>query len=776
MPKRIESLTLEHFKGATCTTTIDFDTNKPVVMIFGENGTGKSTIVDAIDFVCNEEFGSINDRSVSSSKADLVASFGKEANDLKITLKYGENTWNGTIGHGRKPSSTGSGQKPKVKILRRSQILKIVNSIPSDRYKELKTFIAVPNVEKNETTLRDAVKYTHESFNEASRATSQAHEQLKNFWELEGKPDNDYLGWANNKSKVNITSLNKSLSKIKTLLEKINSCIENRDSLTIAEAEFKIAENNHKEAENSFKAEQDRMSGHEKHVIDVLKEAKSFLNIYSTDKCPVCESKVDIEQLKIRIEERLTELANLVKLKKTLDDAKEQLEAKGQILDSKKKEFISKVHNLTTIVKTSSFTEITLLGIDWTKYSALLTSDNISLIDSAKALLDNILTCKSSLVAKQQQEQKIVNQFTSIKSNLQTLTEKTTQARKLESQLAKLNKILELVEIERKTFVENELGSISGKIDNLYSKIHPNEGLGNIKLFLKPNVSSSLEFIGQFQDKSDISPQAYYSESHLDTLGVCIFLALSKKYSDDGTVVILDDVITSVDQAHMTRFMQALHDEASNFNQLIITTHYRPWRDRYKYSQGPTANVHLIDLLHWSHPRGIRHTKTKHSVEELIDHLKKDELDRQSVASKAGILLEGLIDHIALIYNCKLPRKAEPNYTLGELLDSISKKLKSALIMEKLNENSERAEIVLSGLIDEVSGLTWIRNQVGCHFNVLGMEISDADVRQYGELTIKFANALICNKCGELPCRNKSGSYWECKCGSAFMHPFTIPS
>ncbi|MFQ5687304.1 MAG: AAA family ATPase [Candidatus Scalindua sp.] len=91
MPKRIEPVTLECFKGATCTTTIDFDTNKPVVMIFGENGTGKSTITDAIDFVCNEEFGSINDRSVSSSKADLVASLGKAANDLKITLKYGGN-------------------------------------------------------------------------------------------------------------------------------------------------------------------------------------------------------------------------------------------------------------------------------------------------------------------------------------------------------------------------------------------------------------------------------------------------------------------------------------------------------------------------------------------------------------------------------------------------------------------------------------------------------------------------------------------------------------
>lgn len=776
MPKRIESVTLECFKGATCTTTIDFDTNKPVVMIFGENGTGKSTIIDAIDFVCNEEFGSINDRSVSSSKADLVASLGKAASDLKITLKYGGNTWSGIIGHGRRPSSSGSGQKPKVYILRRSQILDIVNSEPKIRYNALKPFIAVPNADKNEKTLREAVKSIDESFNEAARATQQSLEQLEKLWELEGKPEEDYLAWAKNKSVVDITSLKESLFQIKALLEKINSCAEYQNSLTIAETEFKTAESNHNKAENSFKAAQNITSGHEKDIIDVLKEAKSFLNKYATEQCPVCESKVDIEQLKTRIDERLAELANLVKLKKTLYDAKKQLEGKVQISGSKKKEFIGKVRELAIIVKTSSFTEITSLGIDWTDYSELLASVDISLIGSAKDLLSRILSCKSVIEAKQQEELKIVNQSNSIKSNLQTITEKTTQAKKLESQLAKLNKILELVEKERKTFVKNELDSISGELDRLYLKIHPNEGLGNIKLFLKPNVSGSLEFIAQFQDKSDILPQAYYSESHLDTLGVCIFLALSKKYSDDGTVVILDDVITSVDQAHMTRFMQALHDEASNFNQLIITTHYRPWRDRYKYSQGPSANVHLIELLHWSHSRGIRHTKTKHSVEELSDCLHAEGFDRQSVASKAGILLEGVIDHIALVYNCKLPRKAEPNYTLGELLDSISKKLKTALKMEKLNENSERTEIVLSGLIDEISSLTWIRNRVGCHFNIFGMEISDADVRQYGELTIKFANTLICDKCGELPCRNKSGSYWECKCGSAFMHPFTIPN
>lgn len=280
---------------------------------------------------------------------------------------------------------------------------------------------------------------------------------------------------------------------------------------------------------------------------------------------------------------------------------------------------------------------------------------------------------------------------------------------------------------------------------------------------------------GHFQGTDDVQPQAYYSESHLDTLGVCVFLALAKKYSDDNTVVILDDVITSIDQAHMTRFINMLHDEVGNFNQLIITTHYRPWKDRYKYYGGPTANVQVIELLHWSHPRGIRHTKAKLSVEELEECLQDEKYDRQTVANKAGVLLEGLIDHIALRYNCRLPRKAEPDYTLGELLSSVESKLKKTLTVQKRQTDGTFTPLPLETILEEIKALSWIRNEVGCHFR-LDNNTSDIEVKHFGEITISLAMALICDECGELPYLDKSGSYWECRCGSAQMHPHKIPN
>lgn len=117
--------------------------------------------------------------------------------------------------------------------------------------------------------------------------------------------------------------------------------------------------------------------------------------------------------------------------------------------------------------------------------------------------------------------------------------------------------------------------------------------MGGIRLYLKPKVRGSLEYDAAFQDSTQIPPQAYYSDAHLDTLGICMFLALAKHFNDDNTIIVLDDVMTSADEAHRERFMNVLHDEADNFCHMIVTTHYRPWRDFYRIGGGPANKVQL---------------------------------------------------------------------------------------------------------------------------------------------------------------------------------------
>jgi hypothetical protein len=272
-----------------------------------------------------------------------------------------------------------------------------------------------------------------------------------------------------------------------------------------------------------------------------------------------------------------------------------------------------------------------------------------------------------------------------------------------------------------------------------------------------------------------VPPQAYYSEAHLDTLGICIFIALAERDATTDTLLVLDDVLTSADQDHVQRFIEMIHDEVKL--PVLITTHYRPWRDRYRYALGPVGNVHLIELLPWSKAKGIRHTKTKLEIDELRDLLGKEPVDRQAVAAKSGVLLEAALRELCILYRCKLPLDAEGRHTLGEYLNGLDGKLRrlmKSVSTSPATSPSGGTEHVteLLPLLQEIESIAWIRNLVGAHFNLDGMNLSEAEVRQFAKATCALLDALICGKCGELPRKNQ-GSFFTCGCKAQELHPLT---
>lgn len=778
MAKRIEKLTLNGFRGATCPVEIEFDVSKPAVMVFGENGTGKSTIVDAIDFVCNEEYGSLTERSSTKPKTHLPAVGSTAA--LKVSLTFGSQTWSAGLGRSG-PETAGPDRRPNTRILRRSQILRVVGAQPKDRYLVLQDFIAVPGVQKCENSLRDALKAVEQELNDAVVAKQQAEETLEKLWRAEGGSGSSYLEWAKERVKEKPLDLETAVSAANQILTALRDAVGARSQLYADKAEQSGCEAKVQEVQKALEGAELGKTEQDNVVITVLQDAKAFLEKHGTSpECPVCEQGIDASKLKQRISERLAEMNEMVALKEDFDTARRKVEnAANTVLQSKRK-LVRTVRKLGLFVKENSLEEISSLAIDWTRYSRALDdacdAETSEAAEESEALLSIIETCQTSLTTRKDNVQKALHQLTAIQTHVKAIEEKTLDTERLSSLSARLTAILAVVEKQRKSYVEEVLVAISESVEDLYTRIHPNEQIGEIRLYLKPNVIGSLEFDSKFQTESEVPPQAYYSDSHLDTLGVCIFLALAKHFKDSDTVVVLDDVVTSADQAHMERFIRVLHDEAANFNQLIITTHYRPWRDKYVFARGPAANIQLMELLHWSLSRGIRHTRTKLSAEELGDYAKAEPIDRQIVASKAGILLESLLDHVALLYRCRLPRQTEPNYSLGDLTDCLGKKLRKAMNVQQIADDGSASPVLaLEPMLGELAGMTWIRNQVGCHWNVAGMSVPDNEVALLAERTIKLAEILVCNNCGELPRRDNSGTCWECRCGGKRLSPLTNP-
>ncbi|MDL1898015.1 hypothetical protein FBQ82_17305, partial [Anaerolineae bacterium CFX7] len=63
----LEKLTIEHFRGAVKPFTLKFDPTKKLTIIYGENGTGKSTICDALDLLSSGQVGSLANRGLGKT-------------------------------------------------------------------------------------------------------------------------------------------------------------------------------------------------------------------------------------------------------------------------------------------------------------------------------------------------------------------------------------------------------------------------------------------------------------------------------------------------------------------------------------------------------------------------------------------------------------------------------------------------------------------------------------------------------------------------------------
>nr|GFB54392.1 hypothetical protein [Tanacetum cinerariifolium] len=258
----------------------------------------------------------------------------------------------------------------------------------------------------------------------------------------------------------------------------------------------------------------------------------------------------------------------------------------------------------------------------------------------------------------------------------------------------------------------------------------------NIKVqadLLKDSTKKATD-LGQharFEDASEVIPQAYFSESHLDTFGFCLWLALAKRLNPKQLVLVLDDVFTSVDTQHFQRISELLADEAQYFQQLIIATHNRRWHDLYRQN---SAGAHLIKLESWTLNKGLKPYEDQTLMAALAEALEAEPFDRQAVASQAGIVLETVLDRLALAYGCLLPHKHGNSYTLGELLFSTGKLLQKATIT-RIDRDvhghpvlpNNWSEIQLNDLFQTINGLTFIRNEVGAHFSPSGADLSNSD-------------------------------------------------
>jgi len=788
MANRIKKIELDHFRGASQPCVIEFDPTRNTVVIFGENGRGKTTIVDAIDMVANGLPGSLTGRPSTSTKQHLP-SIGSDHQDLSVKLYAGEKEWEACL-DGSRIRVSGDSPRPTVHILRRNQLLRLVETQPAERYKELRRFVDVDGVEQSEQYLRDCVRESNNELSLVSSKLADAQKGLEKLWKAEKSPGVNSLKWAQEKSQVDISDIETLAGYLKSLSDSINTAIGSKDRFDTSWSDYLGKCADLKTVEKEIESSPGLSAEEAIKLVNILHQTQTYISDTkeAVTECPVCEQPVVVDHLNDSIQKRLKSMTEFKRLDERKKVAERQLEGSKNTLSRDFGQLLKQSQNVIGIISKNKHLDVPGLVIDVEKYVGLTKED----VDNKKKralcgeLADIINTCIDALRGRHTELQKDVNQHNAIKSHYDKIIGCAEEASHAVKVVEALEKALDIIHAKRIEFTQSILDEVAGECNRLYSGIHPNEPLGNCTLSVDPDRRHSLHQGAEFEGQQ-VPPQAYFSDSHLDTLALCVWLSIAKRGTPEDTIIVLDDVFTSVDSVHLRNIVELLTDEAEHFGQVIITTHYRQWRDRYRYMQSSSGKTHLIELHRWSLEKGIRVCNSKLAVEELREALSKEPFDRQDLASKAGILLESIFDTLALQYKCRTRHTRNDDHTLRELANACSRLFgrlqigKSAQLVDVpvteqgVREAGEENFTITCPLdiFSQIQDSSFIRNQVGCHYHPSGMDISDEEVKEFGDDVLSLATGITCQNCGTLPGR-KSGTHFACPCGLTKLMPLTM--
>jgi hypothetical protein len=219
-------------------------------------------------------------------------------------------------------------------------------------------------------------------------------------------------------------------------------------------------------------------------------------------------------------------------------------------------------------------------------------------------------------------------------------------------------------------------------------------------------------------------PRALASEGHLDSLGLCIFLAFVKNFYADCSIIALDDVVTTVDSLHRSRVCKLIFEEFAD-KQFIITTHDAIWNDQLRAHQRSyhvQSDFRNIEIIKWDvncGPYIDDHKSNWELIEDRIGHN-----DKRSAGNLTRQSLEKVLIKLALNFQVTgIVFKYSLKYEVWELYEPTKNRLKKLIGDDTFRENFERCILELEN--------TQMMGNLLSHYNLDAENFSIDEVRGF---------------------------------------------
>jgi hypothetical protein len=261
-----------------------------------------------------------------------------------------------------------------------------------------------------------------------------------------------------------------------------------------------------------------------------------------------------------------------------------------------------------------------------------------------------------------------------------------------------------------------------------------------------------VEFQYAFHGQEVQPPRKYLSESHLNSLGVVLFLANARIFNKQARFLVLDDIVTSFDTSHRRRLLRLLRDEFSDW-QVVILTHESVWFEIIKKEMAQHGwKFHEVRA---DGPNGTVLDDSPASLKEIIAQKK----GKDDVTNDLRKLLEMVLKEICASLEVKVAFRFN-EWNEKRMADELISQLRSTL-------SNKSPDLTKHHVFSDLAGSALVANLVS-HDNT--DKIVGEDIEVILEDIEKIVSLFTCPECEryisakiEVPGEKAI----SCKCGKA---------
>lgn len=769
------------------------------LLIIGDNGTGKSSVVDAIEFFFTKEIHKLSGR-LDVSPAECIPFAGAPPQDCCVAIEFENFPIPARTGFkhsgGQKLSANWVTLPAELKplldtagkrafILHRAQLTQFIESKPRDRFTRISDLIGIEFLDKTVEAWKaergerqNILERVQQTFTGLSREIGAllgrpigAEDGIRQAIASQVAPYGidqveDPAAIAAVQTQLAGKSSNSQnqvdAGKVQALIDKITETLTGWDAFLDQYTRlYAVRQDFLERAACLTEADFER----------IIYEGRRLIETRELDTCPVCEQPIERQALVSRLEQRQQELHTLVEARRQVDAQRDEaLKALRKCLNP--------LQSLPYLFGAIDLPIPERLEDAW----QLLEQTNLILNRSPLDLApldsftdDGLLRAIfQDLAALQQRAKDTIAVLISSPSD-QRINEVITLLSKMggkweawrdaQQELKHADRVFKLVDhlynqlvAARKQGIGEIVASLEKDFIRLYEMLHPGEGHKAIQIILLENRDQSADLRTETDGMKPMHPLGNYSEGHLDSLGLCIFLAFIKHFNKDVPLIVLDDVLTSIDAGHRMKVAQLIASEFQE-SQLVITTHDELWANELLnvLSKGGVP-VRTIRMNPWSKETGA----TFDDYEAANWGYYKQQIAqgrKQDAIAGAGRNLEWFLSKMRYNLRLAIPATRDDRYTLGDLQPAFVKWVGKHPI-HRPDESDFQQRLV--NLVKELDVYWTFRNWSGAHYNEWGATISQEEAATFVSIIEELAQCFQCPACGNLVIYEKSQNLLRC--------------